>query len=421
MRKKQKADWDNPLLRVIKIIYKGVKKMKKKIRAWMKKITIMIYHLMVKVLPVQKKVILFESNLGRNYTGNPRAIYEELIRHGLDKDYQCIWFFENVNKKIPGNAKIIKRARLKYLYYMAIGQVWVFDCRQPEFLIKRKETYYIQTWHGTPLKKLALDMEHIDPVVCSSIEEYHEEFRKNTETWDYLISQNRFSTETFRRCFAFQDKPILEIGYPRNDILFHRNKPESIRRMKKRYELPLDKKIILYAPTWRDDESNGQGRYKFITPLDFDEARKQLGDEYIFLVKYHYLVADQIDWSPYEGFVYSFDETVDISRLYLMADLLITDYSSVMFDYSILKRPMLFFAYDLENYKDNLRGFYFDFLAEAPGPISRDTKTLMEDIQSYQWKDWEEKYEAFRKKYNHADRGTASEEMMRLICEMVEQ
>ena len=156
--------------------------MKKKIRTWIKKKTIAVYHLLVKVLPVQKKVILFESNLGRNYTGNPRAIYEEMIRHGLDKDYVCVWFFEDVNRKMPGNAKIVKRARLQYLYYMAIGGVWVFDCRQPEFLIKRKETVYIQTWHGTPLKKLALDMEQIDSVVSSSIEEYHEAYRQNTAT-----------------------------------------------------------------------------------------------------------------------------------------------------------------------------------------------------------------------------------------------
>lgn len=395
--------------------------MKKKIRTWIKKRTISFYHLMVKILPVQKKVILFESNLGRNYTGNPRAIYEEMIRHGLDKDYQCVWFFENPGQKIPGNGKVVKRARLTYLFYMAIGQVWVFDCRQPEFLIKRKETYYIQTWHGTPLKKLALDMEQIDPIVSDSIEEYHEAFRKNTATWDYLISQNTFSTEIFRRCFAFEEKPILEVGYPRNDILFRRNKPEYIRRLKQKYELPLDKKVILYAPTWRDNESYSQGKYKFVSPLDFDKAREALGDEYIFLVKYHYLVADKIDWSKYEGFVYSFDEKTDISRLYLLSDLLITDYSSVMFDYSILKRPMFFFAYDLDNYKNNLRGFYFDFLSEAPGPVSKNTDQLILDIKNYDETLWKDKYDAFCKKYNHADRGTASEEITNLICEMVER
>ena len=368
----------------------------------------MLYRCMVKILPVKKNIILFESNLGRNYTGNPRAIYEEMVRQGLDKQYECIWFFENPGKKIKGNAKIVKRARLQYLYYMAVAKVWVFDCRQPEFLIKRKETSYIQTWHGTPLKKLALDMEQIDSVVSSSIDEYHEQFRKNTATWDYLISQNRFSTDTFRRCFDFEGKPIFEVGYPRNDVLFQHNNERDINRLKEKYNIPKDKKVILYAPTWRDNEFYVQGVYKFVSPLDFKKAQKELGDEYVFLVKYHYLVSDKIDWSEYEGFVYSFNEKVDISRLYLIADMMITDYSSVMFDYSLLKRPMFFFAYDLENYENNLRGFYFDFLKEAPGPISKTTDQLICDIKNYDEKEWKEKYNQFSEKYNSADDGKAS-------------
>lgn len=392
--------------------------MKSKIRNIIKKGTIAFYHLMVKVLPVNKKVILFESNLGRNYTGNPRAIYEEMIKRGLDKNYHCIWFFENAKTTIPGVGKVVKRARLTYLYYMTIAGTWVFDCRQPEFLIKRDNVTYIQTWHGTPLKKLALDMERIDSVVSSNIEEYHEAFRKNTSTWDYLLSQNRFSTEIFRRCFAFGDKPILEIGYPRNDLFFHNNNEDYIIGLKKTFGIPLDKKVILYAPTWRDNAFHSHGRYKFVSPLDFDKAREALSDEYVILVKYHYLVADKIDWSAYEGFVYSFDEKVDIARLYLVADMLITDYSSVMFDYSLLKRPMFFFAYDLEDYKDNLRGFYFDFLNEAPGPISKDTKQLVSDILHYDETVWSNKYDAFREKYNHADDGWASKKVVDMILSL---
>lgn len=389
--------------------------MKKKIRTLIKDITIMLYRCMVKILPVKKNIILFESNLGRNYTGNPRAIYEEIVRQGLDKQYKCVWFFENPRKKIKGNAKIVKRARLQYLYYMAVAKVWVFDCRQPEFLIKRKETSYIQTWHGTPLKKLALDMEQIDSVVSSSIDEYHEQFRKNTATWDYLISQNRFSTDTFRRCFDFEGKPIFEVGYPRNDVLFQHNNKKDINRLKEKYNIPKDKKVILYAPTWRDNEFYVQGVYKFVSPLDFKKAQKELGDEYVFLVKYHYLVSDKIDWSEYEGFVYSFNEKVDISRLYLIADMMITDYSSVMFDYSLLKRPMFFFAYDLENYENNLRGFYFDFLKEAPGPISKTTDQLIFDIKNYDQKEWKEKYNQFSQKYNSADDGKASAKIVEKI------
>ena len=114
-------------------------------------------------------------------------------------------------------------------------------------------------------------------------------------------------------------------------------------------------------------------------------------------------------------FVYTFDETKDIAWLYLVSDMMITDYSSVMFDYSLLKRPMLFFAYDLENYKENLRGFYFDFVEEAPGPISKNTDQLIQDIKTYDPSQWKEKYQAYSAKYNHVDDGHASEHIVDLI------
>ena len=127
------------------------------------------------------------------------------------------------------------------------------------------------------------------------------------------------------------------------------------------------------------------------------------------------LVSDKIDWTPYKGFVYTFDETKDIAWLYLVSDMLITDYSSVMFDYSILNRPMLFFAYDLEDYKENLRGFYFDFVNDIPGPISRDTDQLIKDIKEYNEDSWKEKYKNYHDKFNGIDDGHASQKVIDVI------
>lgn len=382
-----------------------------------KNITIQIYGILTYLIPVNKKMIIFQSSNGRNYTGNPKYIYEEMVRKGLDKKYQCIWFFFDTATEVPGNCKKIRNNYFPYFWYLMRAGFWVFDSRQPLYYRKKKKVDYIQTWHGTPLKKLALDMDKMDMGGNTDIEDYHEKFRKTCADWDYLISQNTFSTDIFKSCFAFTDRPILQIGYPRNDILIHNNNKDKIREYKKILGLPLDKKIILYAPTWRDNEYLGEGKYKFASKLDFDLAREQLSDEYVFIVKYHYLVSDKIDWKPYEGFIYTFDEMRDIAWLYLVSDLLITDYSSVMFDYSLLKRPMLFFAYDLEDYKENLRGFYFDFVKEAPGPISRDTKQLIADIKEYNPLKWIEKYEAYYKKFNHADDGHASEKIVELIQE----
>ena len=376
-----------------------------------------LYRIETIVLRVNPKVVVFESNLGRNYTGNPKCIYEEMVERGLDKEYRCYVILEDLTTQIPGNAAKVKRTRIQYFYIMAIAGVIVSDSRMPKYIIKRKGVTYIQTWHGTPLKKLALDMDDVSMAGEKDIETYKYNFAKNAATWDYLISQNEFSTKVFRQAFAFY-KQILEIGYPRNDILFKKNTKQDIRALKKELGLPLDKKIILYAPTWRDDEFYDKGKYKFASKLDFDLARKELEKDYVFIVKYHYLVQDQIDWSSYKGFVYNYDMTCDISLLYLVSDMLITDYSSVMFDYSLLRRPILFYTYDLDKYKNELRGFYFDLTQEAPGPIVTTTSELITQIKNYHMEEYQTAYDAFHDKYNHADDGTASKQVVDLILSL---
>lgn len=392
--------------------------MGRKVRKIVKEMVILLYRLMCIVFPVRKDRIVLDSNLGKSYAGNPKYIYEYMAAEGYDKKWDCIWFYENERYKIPGRSRQVKYGRLRYLYYMATAKIWIFDSRQPEFLIRRKNTYYIQTWHGTPLKKLALDLEDVFMVNERDIHAYKEGFAKNAHTWDYLISQNAYSSEIFRRAFDFQNE-MLEIGYPRNDVLFRENTKEAVERYRRELGLPLDKKIILYAPTWRDDEFSEDNKYTFRPQISFDLLRKELGEEYVIIVKYHYLIMDAVDWSPYEGFVYCFDQSRDIAELFLVSDMLITDYSSVMFDYSLLKRPMFFFAYDLYKYKNELRGFYFCYQEEMPGPISETTEKLIEDIKAYDASLYEERYRLFSEKYNSVDNGTASKQVVQLIESLI--
>lgn len=380
----------------------------------LKQLMLVYYRILVRILPVRDDVVLFESNVGRNFTGNPRAIYEEMVRRGLDRKYRCYIILEDTNVEIPGTAKKIKRNRFRYFYYFSIAGIWISDTRFPRYIIKRRDTVYIQTWHGTPLKRLALDMDAVYMSGESSLEEYKKNFYSNVMTWDYLVSQNRYSTEIFRRAFGFE-KEILEIGYPRNDILFRKHDREEIDRIKETLGLKKDKRVILYAPTWRDDEYYANGIYKFSTGLDFHLLKKEFEEDTIWIVKYHYLVQDYINWSDYEGFIYAFDKNYDISLLYLVSDMLVTDYSSVMFDYSILNRPMFFYCYDLCEYKERLRGFYFDFINEVPGPVVESTQALIQAIKEYDYEAYRDKYEAFRKKYNHADDGNASCKIVNMI------
>ncbi|MFW5652053.1 MAG: CDP-glycerol glycerophosphotransferase family protein [Acetivibrio ethanolgignens] len=371
-------------------------------------------HYYLKHIKVQEDIILFECMLGRNYSGNPKGIYEEMVRQGLDKKYRIYWIFEEPDKmEIIGNAKKIKRNRLRHLKYLCKAKMWVFDTRQPNFVVKKLETTYIQTWHGTPLKKLGLDMDDVQMAGNKGIENYKANFWANSRRWDYLIAQNQYSSDIFKSCFDFQ-KNMLDIGYPRNDTLIRNNNKEYIDRLKEKHGIPRDKKVVLYAPTWRDNQSMGKGKYIFNPFLNFDILKRNVEDEYAFILKYHYLIASELDWSRMEGFIYDIKE--DIQELYLMADILMTDYSSVMFDYSILKRPMIFYTYDLDDYCDN-RGFYFDFLAEAPGPFVKNTDELIAVLKEHNFEQYKEKYDAFNKKYNSWDDGRASEKVVEIIKE----
>lgn len=391
--------------------------MRRLVRKTVKLLMLALYNIFVLLSRVNKKIIIFESNLGRNYSGNPRFIYEELVARGLDKVYRCYFILEDTGHMLPGNTRKVKRLSIQYFFLFAEAGFWVSDTRMPAYLKKRKQTIYIQCWHGTPLKRLGLDLEQISMESERDLSSYKKNFIKNTRTWDYLISQNSYSTEIFKRAFNF-NKTILEIGYPRNDILFSSNNDADIARIKKSLGLPENKKIILYAPTWRDNEHFGRLRYKFSTGLDFAYLKNVLSAEYAMIVKSHYLVGERPDFSEYEGFIYPFGAECDIAELYLAADILITDYSSVMFDFSILNRPMVFYAYDIGKYKDTIRGFYFDFIKEAPGPVVTDTRELADIILAGDYSQYSHRYQLFREKFNHADRGNASKRVVDIIISL---
>ena len=149
---------------------------------------------MNRILPLNKRMIVMSSSLGKSYAGNPKAIYEEMLVKGYDKSYQIIWFYEKNRYQIPGKHTQIKYGRFRYLYYMARAQYWIFDARQPEFIKKSHGVAYLQTWHGTPLKKLGLDIEQVHMAGENDVERYKQGGRYKTGTWEYLVSQNPYAT-----------------------------------------------------------------------------------------------------------------------------------------------------------------------------------------------------------------------------------
>ncbi|PAE09550.1 CDP-glycerol--glycerophosphate glycerophosphotransferase [Terribacillus saccharophilus] len=375
------------------------------------------FHLMGKVLPVNKKLIIFESFLGKQFSDNPRALYEHI--QNAYPEYQLYWSVDSryvslfERKGIPH----IKRFSLQWMFKMTRARYWITNSRLPLWIPKPTHTTYLQTWHGTPLKKLAADMEQV-LMPGTDTEKYKRNFKKEASKWDYLISPNAYSSEIFRRAFSF-DKSMLETGYPRNDYLINSNNQVMIDHLKVINQLPKDKKIILYAPTWRDNQFYGKGKYKFDLELDLKRMREQLGDEYIVLLRLHYLVSENIELAGLEGFAYDFSAYEDIRDLYLISDVLITDYSSVFFDYANLRRPMFFFVYDIEDYRNNLRGFYLDFEKEAPGPLFTTTKEIIKELKLISIEPYKQhpNFQAFYEKFCSLEDGQASKRVIETLLE----
>ena len=353
--------------------------------------------------PIEENWVMFETFFGKNYSDSPKYIYEYLAQHNT-KNYKFIWVLNN-DTKPPYGATVVRRFSREYAYYLAKSKYFVFNVRQPLWFVKRKGQVFLETWHGTPLKKLVFDQDEV--TAASPL--YKAQFFRQKQEWDYLIAANPFSTETFRRCFKF-DNEMLEVGYPRNDLMFHPNKDQITLDLKKKLGIPLDKKTILYAPTWRDDEFYGAGQYKFTLKLDLQKMKEALSDEYVVLLRTHHYIADNLDVTGVEDFAINLSKYDDITEIYLVSDICITDYSSVFFDYANLKRPVLFYTYDIEKYRDILRGFYIDINKEVPGPLLYTTEEVVEAIQNIDSisEQYKERYEEFYERFCSVDDGNAS-------------
>lgn len=380
----------------------GKKKFKKMLKNKNTAYKLAYFHRYLKQ-PVKENVILFETFMAKNYSDSPKYIYEYIAQN--HPEYECVWAI-NDGAKIPYGAKTVKRFSFQYAYYLAVSKYLVFNVRPPLWYRKREEQVFLETWHGTPLKRLVFDQEE----VTSASPKYKQQFYRQRKDWDFLVSANPFSTKTFRSCFLYEGE-MLEYGYPRNDILYWPNKDEIAQQLKEKLGIPKDKKTILYAPTWRDDQHYGSGQYKFELALDLKLMKERLQDDYVVLLRTHHYISDHIDVSGLGDFVINLSSYDDISEIYLISDICITDYSSVFFDYANLKRPILFYTYDFDKYKNQLRGFYIDMNAEVPGPLlytSEQVVQAIEDIDEIT-EEYKERYDQFYDRFCCYDDGHASE------------
>lgn len=372
---------------------------------------------------LDEHLVVFEAFQGRQYTCSPKALYLEMKSDPRYDDFRFVWVFtpEAAERNPIADERTEIVAYNTWAHHLACARAkYIVTNSMPMGIIKlRPGQKLIETWHGTPLKRLGCDIE-VDSNSVNTKEEIHDRYRQRVRQMTHFLSPSDFYTEKLTSAFdlkgAGSQVQMIQQGYPRNDFLT-RYTPEDVKRIKESLGVPLDKKVILYAPTFRDNQKLDRAyTYSFTLEMDFDHLLQTLGEEYVILFRPHYFVASRFDFQKYEGKVYDVSKVDDINEMYVISDMLITDYSSVFFDYAILKRPILLFMYDLELYQGQLRDFYID-LKELPFPIVRTQQQLEEAILDQFGGGFEVTpgYERFNRTYTPLDDGNAGKRVLEAI------
>lgn len=334
-------------------------------------------------VPMNNKMIIFTAH-GRKYNDSPRAIYEYMLRSGKFEDFTMVWGLEDPCVEVPGNPIKVKADTPKYFWYTLKSKYWI-TCVNIERSLhyKKKDCIYLNTWHGTALNTMGnavlgrkdFDFSHIN------FFSYESEFQKQ-----HCISD-----------FNCREEAMIPTGLPRNDTLYYTTK-EEILEIKKRLGLPLDKKIILYAPTWRDSVDNGH-TYAIKPPIDLKLWEEKLSDEYILLFRTH-SYTNKVIGVKFNNFVRDYISYPIVNDLFKVSDILISDYSSCITDFSILSRPIICFAYDYEEY-NRVHGLNFDFRVEMPNGIKETQEEVLSFIKSMDYNKECENTKIFNQKYTN--------------------
>lgn len=341
-------------------------------------------------VPVQKKTMLFCSFGGRKYDDSPKAIYEEVCHRPEFDDWRLIWAFVDPERhEIPRGEKI-KVDTLLFFKTLLGSKVWVSNSGMDRGIdLMRKCNIRVETWHGAPIKKIG--GEENQNSLGSNPSTYSGKLDADT----IRCAQSEYDREIFERINHADKSAILLCDLPRNDGLL-RYTSDEIASIKRKIGIDSRKKVILYAPTYREYMVDDYDTY-MAPPIHVEKWERELGNEFVFLVRSHYAVTAALNIQE-SDFVKDVSAYPFINDLYIISDILISDYSSSFIDYSILDRPMLCYAYDLEEYQEK-RGLYIDLAKELPCEIDDNEVSLLHRIQTLDGDQYSKRTKAFHHKY----------------------
>jgi CDP-glycerol glycerophosphotransferase len=356
--------------------------------------------------PIEPELAVFASYWYRGYSCNPRAIYEKL-REDAPR-VRGVWVVEKEHAdSMPAGVDYVVAWTRAYYRLIARARYFVNNVNFPNDFVKREGTIHVQTHHGTPLKTMGLDLRE---AYFAGGRMNFDRLLRRVRRWDYSVSSNAFSTEIWKRVYP-EEYETLEVGYPRNDVLVNAT-PADVERIRGELGIESEKRAVLFAPTHR--EYLGE----YVPTVDLPRLAAALGPDYVILARMHYFYRDRLPAGEREagGTILDVTRHPSIEELCLAADVLLTDYSSIMFDYAVLDRPIVIHAPDWDTYRVK-RGTYFDLLAEPPGVVTTSDEELAAAFGSGAvWgEDATRLRAAFRSRFAALDDGRASERVVRAV------
>lgn len=339
------------------------------------------------------KLILFNSFGGRKYNDSPKVLFEAMHDDYYFRGFKFVWAFEDPEKFNISGAKCIKIDSPEYFITALKAKIWISSVNIERGLhFKNKNTIYVNTWHGAGTKKIGN--------ACNGRKDY------DFSTVDMMLVQSDFEREIFVRDFLCNPKAIRKVGFPRNDELFHvTNKKKT--ELRKQFNIPDGKKVILYAPTWRDSRDGGIS-YEFIPPVHMGKWKGELSKDYVMLFRMHTFTT-KFEMT-YDDFARDVSEYENLNHILAITDVLITDYSTIVYDSAIAEVPFICFGFDYDTYKDE-RGFYFDLDKVYPGGVLKTEDEVIFRISEVVSGADKEKYHDFRNRFIEAG-GSATEKVL---------
>lgn len=393
-----------PPARAVKAVWRRLRRLHRRTRRKLTahKTKVAVFNRVLSRLPVRTGLVVFESHLGKQYSDNPKYIYRELRRSG--RRVRAVWSYAASPEGFPDDARLVKRGSWSYFLALARAEFWIDNQGFPDGLRKRPQTTYVQTWHGSAYKLMGLDQ----PRLKSGPPAERQRLRRMVERYDCFLIRSRHDAETLCAGLGVRSE-LLPAGYPRNDPLVNGvdGDPElaaEVAALRESLGLDDGRRAVLYAPTFATGPKGRPVRL-LAPPVDPAVFERELGEEFVLLVRPHYLCRAGIPPGAH-AVMRDAGAVPDVTPLLLLADALVTDHSSIMFDFALLDRPIVL---HLPDGRDRVPG-YFDLERHAPGPITRTEDELVAALAGLEEAEavHAPRRRAFAARFGEHDRGAAA-------------